>query len=499
MACIHVAGLMHETNTFFGAPTTYRSFAENAFVGGILRDRQVEDLVPGPFAIGGFIAAAREAGHTLHPLLFAFAEPSGTVPRDIFERLMAELLLSIRCGPSPDAVFLDLHGAMVVEHFDDGDAEIIRRVRRVAGQVPIVCTFDLHGNIARSTLADVDVAAGYLTYPHVDMAARGAKVAALVDRMLVTCERPALAYRQLPFLMPDDCQTTDLEPARSLYAIVERLDTQMGVWAASLMEGFYQADVEFAGPSIFVYADDQDIADAVADEIEGAVSAAEPAFATTLLLPDEAAEIALAWDDPRPLLLADIQDNPGGGGAADNTELLESLVERGVDGAAIAMLCDPAAADQAHAAGICACVHLRLGGRSMPVQRPFEADFIVMALNDAPIQLSGPLAGLCVDVGRSAALRVRGVQVVVTSRPTQCLDRAFFRAHGIEPERQHVLVVKSANHYRADFAATAGRILNVATNSACVADATKLPFQKLREGVRLSGLGPGFRRATSTG
>lgn len=497
MACIHVAGLMHETNTFFGTPTSYRSFEEDTMVGGILRGAQIEALMSSPLAVRGFMATARQAGHQVHPLLFAGAGPSSKVITAVFDQLMDELLASLRSAPAPDAVFLDLHGAMVVEDYDDGEAEIVRRIRDAVGAVPIACTFDLHGNIARSTLAGLDLAAGYLTYPHVDMAACGAKIAALLDGMLASGRRPALAYRQLPFLIPDDCQTTDLEPAKSLYDAVARLDAQPGVWTASLMEGFYQADVEFAGPSIFVYADDQQLADRAADAIETAVMAAEPAFALSLVSAAEAAEIAAAWDDPLPLLLADIQDNPGGGGAADNVEILEALVERDVEGAAIGMICDPAAADRAHAAGVGARISLALGGRSMPGQRAFAAEFIVTALNDTPIDLTGPFAGVPANVGRSAVLRIGGVQVVVLSRVTQCLDRAYFRAHGIDPESQRVLVVKSANHYRADFAAIVGRVVNVATHSACVADATKLPYRKLREGVRLSGLGPRFTRASS--
>jgi microcystin degradation protein MlrC len=295
---------------------------------------------------------------------------------------------------------------------------------------------------------------------------------------------------KLPFLIPDQCQSTELEPSRSLSAAASELESRAGIWTVSLMAGFYQADVEFAGPSIIVYADDVEAARSVADDLAKRVLAAETQFAGELLTPAEAADLAAAWLGTAPLILADIQDNPGGGAASDNVELLEALVQRRVHDAAVAMICDPKAARLAHACGVGTEVTLALGGRGMPGQRPFAGDFTVVSTNRHPVALEGPFSGLSVDIGLSAALRIGGVHVVVCSKPSQCLDRAYFRAHGIEPERQRVLVLKSAAHYRGDFGSIAGRIVDVATNSACVADATRLNFRKLRPDVRLSGLGP---------
>jgi microcystin degradation protein MlrC len=322
------------------------------------------------------------------------------------------------------------------------------------------------------------------------MAARGEKLAQLTDRMLRTSKRPEVAFVRIPYLFPDPAQCTDLEPAKSLYRMTAQMEERPGVWTASLMAGFYQGDVPFAGPSLFVYADDQATADAAASELEEAILEAEPSFSGRLLSVEEAVERAAAWEGAAPLILADIQDNPGGGAASDNIELLEALAARGVPDAAVAMVCDPDAARTAHEAGVGARVKLALGGKGTDGQTPLVGEFTVVATNRHPIALEGPFSGLSIDIGQSAALRFGGVHVVVSSKPSQCLDRAYFRAHGIEPERQRVLVVKSAAHYRADFEPMAGGILDVATNSGCVADATKLPFRKLREDVRLSGMGP---------
>ncbi len=489
MACIHIAGFLHESNSFSAVATDLAAFEHCAYTAGLKRGSGVFDLRVSPLAIGGFIQRAEALGHDLHPLLYAFAEPSGPVTRDAFELVLDELVARIAAGPPPDAVFLDLHGAMVVEHHDDGEAEILRRIRQAVGNIPIVTALDLHGNIGASTLKDADLAAAYLTYPHIDMAERGGKLAVLLDHMLATGTRPAMAYQQLPFLIPDQCQSTDLEPARSLYAMARDMEEQSGIWSVSLMCGFYQADVEFAGPSIFVFADTQAAADSALAGLAGAVMDAEGSFRGELLAVQAAADLASRWSGSTPLILADIQDNPGGGAASDNVELLEALLGSGVRNAAVGMICDPAAARQAHASGIGSTINLSLGGKGTPTQRPLVADFEVTALREGTVALTGPFSGLDIDLGLSAAVRIGGIDVIICSKPTQCLDRAYFRVHEIMPEERHVLVLKSAAHYRGDFAAIAGQIADVATDSACVADATRLPYTRLRTTVRLSGHG----------
>src|SRR5262249_61135488 len=79
----------------------------------------------------------------------------------------------------------------------------------------------------------------------------------------------------------------------------------------------------------------------------------EPAFAGRLWTPDEAVSEAmrLAQTATRPVLLADIQDNPGAGGTSDTVGLLRALIAHRARGAGIGMIVDPAAAEAATATG----------------------------------------------------------------------------------------------------------------------------------------------------
>ena len=77
---------------------------------------------------------------------------------------------SREAGPV-DGVYLDLHGAMVAEHVDDGEGELLARVRRVVGpRVPVVASLDLHANVTRAMVERSD---GARRVPHLSARRHG--------------------------------------------------------------------------------------------------------------------------------------------------------------------------------------------------------------------------------------------------------------------------------------------------------------------------------------
>ena len=97
-----------------------------------------------------------------------------------------------------------------------------------------------------------------------------------------------------------------------------------------------------------------------------------------------------------------------------------------------------------------------------------------------------------------ANLQIGNVEVVVVSRRTQANDQSFFRQVGIDPAGMKILVLKSSNHYRADFEGISSAIIPVSAPGAFFEDARKTPYRNLREGVRLMGLGPAFHRSSES-
>ncbi|MGP9819952.1 M81 family metallopeptidase [Salinarimonas sp. NSM] len=494
-----IGGFMHETNTFAATKADLDAFRHG---GGWPPLTEGADAIAATRGVNvgmaGAIAAAEAAGWEIVSTLWAAASPSAHVTRDAYEaiaeRLRARISDALAAAPL-DGVLLDLHGAMVAEHLDDGEGEIVARVRALVGpDVPIVASLDLHGNIGPRLVETADALVAYRTYPHVDMARTGERAAALLARLMAG-ERLARVFRPLPFLVPVPWQCSLVEPARTLYAGLEALEADPAVAALSLMMGFPAADIPDCGPSILAYATDAATAEAAARALETAFLAAEDAFAGEALAPDAAVARARAIVAERggPVVIADTQDNPGAGGDADTTGLLHALVAAGVPSAAIGVMVDPAAAAAAHAAGEGARMSLSLPGSGLPGDRPFTAEAIVERLSDGVFVADGPYyGGTTMRLGPSAALRIGGVRVVVASHKAQAADRAMFRYVGIAPEEADIVCVKSSVHFRADFAPIARAILVAAAPGPMPVSPADLPFTRLRPGLRLAPNGPVF-------
>jgi microcystin degradation protein MlrC len=497
MPRIAVGGFLHETNTFAPSKAPYEMFlhgggwpamAEGEAVFTALRDVNVGAC--------GFIETGQALGWRLVPLVWAAATPSAHVTEEAYERIAGKMLDALKAADPVDAVYLDLHGAMVCEHLDDGEGEILARLRKLIGpDVPLVASLDLHGNVTRRMVDEAEALIAYRTYPHIDMAETGRRSAAYIAKILGG-ERHAKAFRQLDFLIPIAWQATGMEPCRGLYAALAAMEGE-AVPTLSFLSGFPAADFPDCGASVIVYGLTQADADRAADNFAAMVAAQESAFAGETLSPDEGVRraMAIAAGATRPVVIADTQDNPGAGGNSDTTGMLRALVANGAQRAAIGLIVDPDAAEAAHAAGLGATVQLALGGKSgIAGDAPFEAAFIVEALSDGNLTASGPFyGGARLRLGPSACLRIGGVRVVLASRKTQMADQEMYRFVGIEPREAAILVNKSSVHFRADFEPIAEAILVCAAPGPMPVDPAALPWKRLRPGLRMRPNGPAFR------
>jgi microcystin degradation protein MlrC len=498
MLKIAVAGFSHETNTFSPLPTPYEVFAKKAGEGrGLLEREDLLKLRGTKFNNGfsGFYDVADQEGYQIEPLVFASATPSGQVDRDAFEKISDQICdLLEKQGPF-DGVYLSLHGAMVVEPFEDGETLLLRKVRAIVGDIPVVASLDLHGNITEEAIALTSAMVGFRTYPHVDVFETGQRCAMVMKHLLQG--KPLFkAFQMLPFIIPISSMTTNAEPARSVYAFIDDLEKLPGVVSATFMEGFPPADIAHAGPSVFAYAETQALADETAQRLFDAVAAHENEWVCNLMdvAPAVKQAIQLSLGAGKPVILADVQDNAGAGSTSDTIWLLEALVRHGAKGAALGVIYDPEAAALAHAAGEGAQVKIALGGKLVPGQKPYEAVFTVEKLADGDFAATGPMGkGRMTNLGRMVLLKLDDVRVVVSSVRTQALDQAYFRQVGIEPSNMKILVLKSSNHYRADFEPISSTIMQVAAPAAMIDDPAKIPYRNLREGVRLGGNGPEYK------
>jgi microcystin degradation protein MlrC len=489
VARIAIGGFQHETNTFAPLKATYRDFEMADGWPGLTEGAAIFETFNGiNLPIAGFLESAR-AKHEIVPLLWCSASPSAHVERDAYERIAGRLLSLIKNAGPLDGIYLDLHGAMVTEHLEDGEGELLERIRAITGpDLPIVVSLDLHANVTERMVQHASALVVCRTYPHVDLAESGQWSAEVLDR-LIKHGPLKKAMRRAEFLVPLTWQCTLIEPAQGIYRAVASTNTA----SASFAFGFPPADIAECGPVALAYAESQDAADAAADRLIGMVNGAERDFAGKVWDPDEAVVTAKqqALELKRPIILADTQDNPGAGGNSDSVGLLEALVRNRAEDAVFANLFDPKTAEIAHRVGVGAEISLGIGAWSgMAGHIPFKASFTVERLGDGKFEATGPFyRGNKMQLGPMALLRIGGTRIVVASRKQQAADQAMLRHLGVEPTAQKILALKSSVHFRADFQPIAGEILIVAAPGANPVDHRALSYKHLRKGVRLMPMG----------
>ena len=497
MPRIAVGAFLHETNTFAPTKATYEDFVHGggwpAMTQGAAVLKSMRKMNAG---LAGFVEEAEAKGWDLVPTISCGASPSAHVTKDAFERITKVMVDGIAAAGPLDAVYLDLHGAMVSEHLDDGEGEILARVRKVIGpDLPLVASLDLHANVSPAMVEHADALIAYRTYPHVDMAETGRASARHLALLLAGRQRFAKAFRQLPFLIPISWQCTNDQPTKSIYQKLAALQSD-AVPTLSFAPGFPAADFAHCAPSVFAYGRTQGDADAAAGAIAALVIGHEGDFDGRIYSPDDGVRHAmeLAKTASRPIVIADTQDNPGAGGDSDTTGMLRALVRNRAERAALGVIYDPQSARAAHAAGLGASVTLSLGGKSgVPGDAPYPATFVVESLSDGNFVATGPYyGGRLMEMGASACLRIGDVRVVVASHKAQLADQSMYRYVGIEPTEQAILVNKSSVHFRADFEPIAEKLLICAAPGAMPADPATLPWTRLRPGIRIKPNGPVF-------
>jgi microcystin degradation protein MlrC len=492
MARIAIGGFQHETNTFAPSKADYAAFEAGGGWPGVQYGEPLFAAVGGAnIPAAGAIQALRALGHGLVGTAWGAASPSAHVTAGAFERITGELISRLRQALPVDGVYLDLHGAMVVESYDDGEGELLRRVRGAVGaRVPVVASLDLHANVTRAMVELSDALVAYRTYPHVDMAETGARAARLLHQMLGSGKRPAGSFHQMNYLTGIPSQCSFIEPCKSIYEELSRLEERHGC-SLSFTPGFPMADFADCGMSVFGYGS----AEAV-ERLRGAVADAEKNFAMELHDAPDAVRRAKNRGVPgAPVVLADTQDNPGAGGNGDTTGVLKELIQQNAQEAVLGMLIDPASAQRAHEAGLGNSALFSLGGLSrIPGDAPLAGEFTVERLGDGRFTCTGPMfKGFRMTLGNMALLRSRaapGVRVVLASRKCQAADQEMFRHLGVEPRKQRIVALKSSVHFRADFEPIAKEVLVVKSPGPALADPTEFQWTKLRKGVRLRPLGP---------
>lgn len=512
---IAILGFSLETNGF-SPPSTRADFEQSYLMRGAELEADIRSEFPrANGTLPGFVREMNATGEwTMVPLTVAATSPGGPAEQAFFEEFLAGVEADLRAALPVDGVYISEHGAASTTGDSDPDGTLFERVRAIVGpDVPIVATLDLHANVSQRMVDTTDVLISYLTNPHVDQRERGAE-AARAMRELLSGVRTAKALVRIPLMPPSVTLLTGVgesdadilkgrlqRPYGELIREGQRRVGPAGAGPASVLNvsisaGFFLTDSPKAGMTVVVTTrGDQAAANALARDLAQRAWDQRDRFVPKLVSMEEAVGRMLrACNDPaaEPLCLADVADNPGGGGRGNTTDLLRALLEAGARDVALAAFNDPALAAEAHRLGVGARFSAVLNrAESHPLSQRLAASAQVIALSDGQlVGRRGSAEGRKIALGPTARIRLFGLEgsdarasldLVVISIRQQCTDPAIPEHLGIDLAKLRGFVVKSRGHFRAGFSEfyDDARILEVDAPGLSTPVLARLPYRHL--------------------
>jgi microcystin degradation protein MlrC len=479
------AEVAHETNTFSRIQTDEQAFRDRYFLTGsdALKQRDHQNT-----EIAGFMDSGRKHGWAIEHILSAAAGPSGKVSTATFDWLV-DPIITAATNQNYDGLLLGLHGAMVTEFCEDGEGELLRRLRAVVGHdTPIAITLDLHANVTEQMCALANIIVSYKTYPHIDMRDTGQHAGEILQRCMSKEIHPITFRIDTPMLEEVNGGRTDVGPMTEWLVAARDWETRSDAFAVSINGGFASSDIHEVGPTVVVTAEgDMEIHRRFAESIADDIWHQRHQVMNEYLDVDTAAARAKQFDsDAGPLIIADYADNPGAGSYGDSTNLLRALLDAGISNSCFGPMVDSDAIAQLENTDIGEKVNIRLGGKVDPTMGggPLELQVTLLHESDGHYVGGGQMiGGLPCSFGATAVVRCDGIEILITSLAQQLLDQQQFKAFGIDPESKSVIALKSMQHFRAAFEPIAAEVIVCDSGALATPNYRRMNYKNVRRPI----------------
>jgi microcystin degradation protein MlrC len=423
--------------------------------------------------IGGFIDVAEKTGIELVPTVYASVGASPLPTKSSYELVKNETLKRIESAGEIDGVLLALHGALVVEDIEDNaEGDFVAAVRKEVGpDVPIMCTADPHGNVTDTWVDKANAIFACNAIPHIDGYERGREAAETIVNTLRKRIQPVMAVKRPGILTPTGLQLANYPyekgPLPRIFKRAFTWEKKKGVINVNVFCGFDRADTSNTGASIVVVTDnDRELAKNAAADVAKTFWRLKEEFWLDPKLPQEAVKMAMQ-SKGQPVVLHDGEDDPGGSGTGDGTEILKTMIEMEVKNAAI-WIDDAEAVAKSIEAGVGNTVTMKVGGKLVWREdrkhaQPVEITGRVKVISDGTLILKGPMStGVKANMGKTAVIDIDGIDLVITeSRQAPTPDPQLYRSVGVEPTDKKIVVVKQKHHWRAAYEPIAKKIISV--------------------------------------
>lgn len=417
---IAFGGIQIECSTYGGNLSRMEDFT-------IRRGKEVSE-VP-------FFSVLKKYPHPFMPTLFATAVPGPPVERKTYDAIKSEFLGRVRDLLPLDGLYLPMHGAMYVEGMLDAEGDWISAVRQVVGEKCLItASYDLHGNISRRVIDNLDMLSAFRTAPHIDREETHKRACDMLVQSLDASIRPALVWVPIPVLMPGERSSTLYDPAKRLWAQLPALNARDGVMDVSLLAGYVWADEPRATAAAVVTGTKLEAQREIARQLGQMYWDArkEFSFGVPTGTMAECIERALKLDT-RPVVISDSGDNPTGGGTGDRADALGELLRMKVTSAVVAGIADRPATEACYEAGVGRALPLKIGATLDPASStPIDVSAKVVFLAQTPRLPE-----------RQAVVQIDGVTLVLTARRRPFHLPTDFTSLGLEPTSFKIVVVKA--------------------------------------------------------
>ena len=476
---IVVCEFNQESNSFNPDVTGKESFA---YYGIHLGEEMVTHLTGQPRAVAGMFDVIEEKGATLIPACSMYSQSGGRVDHGVLEWFIEKTIATIRRHAPVDGVFVSLHGATQTTACDDVCGFILETIRQEVGQTAIIsASADLHANVTPQMIKHADYICGFHTYPHTDYYDTGVRAARLGMGALIEKKNLHLVRVAIPMIVPANGYTTLDGPFAELMKAGQSLvqSRQLVDFSIFMMQPWL--DVEEGASTVIAITEDKEIAQTHAVQLAVQLVRQRKSFQPEMYTIDEVIALAEKDDTPRPVILVDSADSSNAGAAGDSVAVVKRIIETGSDITTASVLTDAPASLQAHALGVGRTARFSLGGTKDPAHSPsIKVDARVQSLHDGIFTQEGPAGrGIVINIGPTAVLRIRNIDIVVCQKVSGNGDPQLYRAFGIEPTSYQLVVVKACSSFKAAYQLFAGMICPTDTPGAAPADLLSLNYEKL--------------------
>jgi microcystin degradation protein MlrC len=482
---VGVAGLSHETITFWPGVTSLDDFERTATYG----EHVLSKARGTNTCIGGFMEVCEANGVELLPILNASGGATATVADEVYDHYVPLMRKGFdEIGDDLDGVLLSLHGAMATESREDPETDAVREIREIMGyDVPIMVTLDLHGNKDEALLKEASAVFGFHSSPHVDMRHTGVRAAKALLRTLRGEVEPTMALVKPGIVVPSVFSATTVSPAKDIVRRAEEWENRSGVIDVTVLFGFAWSDVRPLGMSTIAVTDnDPELADEVASDLARYAWARRRELTgrskSTLYSVEEGVKLAISKGQrsSKPIVILDHADRSN-----DTMFVLKELLRQGAEKAAVPMIYDPESAEKCVELGVGRDVELDVGATTgwRDGGKAYVKGRILWAGEGKYIGTGPMRINQEINLGTTAILQVNGVWLQLISRQSSLIDDDPIKQFGYRPEDFDVIVSKSKTHFRAVYEKIGEEIIVVDAPGQCPADLSVFKYKNVPDGV----------------